>query len=33
MIIYGGEVGSVTQVDVSDMTEITLPNGMIFYEK
>lgn len=33
MIIYGGEVSSVSQVDVSDMTEITLPNGMTYYEK
>ncbi|SHL82576.1 protein of unknown function [Fibrobacter sp. UWT2] len=33
MIIYGGDVGSVAQVDVSSMTEITLPNGMIYYEK
>ncbi|WP_297702176.1 carbohydrate-binding domain-containing protein [uncultured Fibrobacter sp.] len=33
MIIYGGNINSVAQVDVSDMTEITLPNGMIYYEK
>ena len=33
MIIYGGNISSVAQVDVSDMTEITLPNGMIYYEK
>ena len=33
MIVYGGDVGSVAQVDVSDMTEITLPNGMTYYEK
>lgn len=33
MIIYGGNINSVTQVDVSDMTEITLPNGMTYYEK
>ena len=33
MIIYGGEVSSVSQVDVSGMTEVTLPNGMTYYEK
>ena len=33
MIVYGGDVGSVAQVDVSGMTEITHPNGMIYYEK
>ena len=33
MIIYGGNISSVAQVDVSDMTEITLPNGMTYYEK
>ena len=33
MIVYGGDVSSVAQVDVSGMTEITLPNGMIYYEK
>ena len=33
MIIYGGDVSSVSQVNVSGMTEITLPNGMIYYEK
>ena len=33
MIIYGGEVNSVSQVDVSGMTEVTLPNGMTYYEK
>ncbi len=33
MIIYGGDVSSVAQVDVSSMTEITLPNGMTYYEK
>ena len=33
IIIYGGNISSVAQVDVSDMTEITLPNGMIYYEK
>ncbi len=33
MVIYGGNINSVAQVDVSDMTEITLPNGMTYYEK
>lgn len=33
MIVYGGDVSAVAQVDVSDMTEITLPNGMTYYEK
>jgi hypothetical protein len=33
MIIFGGVVNSVSQVDVSGMTEITLPNGMTYYEK
>lgn len=33
MIVYGGDVSSVAQVDVSGMTEITLPNGMTYYEK
>ena len=33
MIIYGGEVSSVSQVNVSGMTEVALPNGMTYYEK
>ena len=33
MIVYGGDVKSVSQVDVSGMTEVTLPNGMTYYEK
>ncbi len=33
MIIYGGDVSSVSQVDVSGMTAVTLPNGMVYYEK
>ena len=33
MIIYGGEVSSVAQVSVSGMTEVSLPNGMTYYEK
>ena len=33
MIIYGGDVQSVTQVDVNGMKEVTLPNGMSYYEK
>ena len=33
MIVYGGDVSAVAQVDVSDMTEIALPNGMTYYEK
>ena len=33
MIIYGGDVSSVSQVDVSGMTEVALPNGMTYYEK
>lgn len=33
MIIYGGDIKSVAQVDVGSMKEIALPNGMTFYEK
>ncbi len=33
MIIYGGDLSSVSQVNVSGMTEVTLPNGMTYYEK
>ena len=33
MIIYGGDVSSVSQVNVSGMTEVALPNGMTYYEK
>ena len=33
MIIYGGDVSSVAQVNVSGMTEVILPNGMTYYEK
>lgn len=33
MIVYGGAVTAVSTVDVSAMKAVTLPNGMIFYEK
>ncbi|MBR4558102.1 MAG: carbohydrate-binding domain-containing protein [Fibrobacter sp.] len=33
MIIYGGDVKSVAQVDVGSMKEVKLPNGMSYYEK
>jgi hypothetical protein len=33
MIIYGGDVKSVAQVDVGSMKEVALPNGMSYYEK
>lgn len=33
MIVYGGAVTAVSTVDVSAMNAVTLPNGMIFYEK
>ena len=33
MIIYGGDVASVSTVDVSGMNSITFPNGMQYYYK
>jgi len=33
MILYGGSVSSVSQVSTSGMTQVTLPNGMVYYEK
>lgn len=33
MIVYGGDVASVSTVDVSNMKTVTLPNGMTYYEK
>ena len=32
-ILYGGEIKSVTQVNVSGMTEVSFPNGLKYYYK
>lgn len=32
MIIYGGDISSVSTVDISSMTAVELPNGMYYYE-
>lgn len=33
MILYGGSVTSVAQVNTSGMKQVTFPNGLVFYEK